>query len=439
MPLPEPVASDALPERADAVVIGAGIAGIVTALELVERGLSVLVCEKGVVAGEQSSRNWGWCRQMGRDPRELPLIRLSLDLWRQMRQRVGAEVGFRECGIAYLCPDGRTLARRQRWHDEHARTHELTSRMIGAEEAQAMTPGSTVDWRGGLFTPDDGRAEPTLAVPAMARAARAKGATIVQNCAVRALEREAGRISGVVTERGTVATDTVVVAAGAWSRLFLGNEGIDFPQLTVVNSVTRTEPLDAPIEHSLAGGGFAIRKRLDGGWTVAHDVLNAAEIVPDSFRLLRDFWPAVKESRHEYALRATPRFLQEARRPRRWRPDEVTPFERERVRDPASVDAVTDSAWDALRRTLPIFEKARIAERWAGAIDVTPDAVPVIDTVDSIPGLHMATGFSGHGFGLGPGAGRLMAQVVTGETPCVDPSPFRLARFERAARSLRAA
>ncbi len=71
----------------------------------------------------------------------------------------------------------------------------------------------------------------------------------------------------------------------------------------------------------------------------------------------------------------------------------------------------------------------QIKEEWAGVIDVTPDVVPVISAVESLPGFHIATGFSGHGFGLGPGAGKLMAELVTGETPCVDPAPFRLDRF----------
>jgi glycine/D-amino acid oxidase-like deaminating enzyme len=70
-----------------------------------------------------------------------------------------------------------------------------------------------------------------------------------------------------------------------------------------------------------------------------------------------------------------------------------------------------------------------IAETWGGVIDVTPDGVPVISGVDSLPGFYIATGFTGHGFGIGPGAGRLMAELVAGETPVVDPTPFRYSRF----------
>ena len=121
MPAPSPVPeTHSQPKQANAIIVGAGIAGISTALELAERGMKVVVCEKGTVGAEQSSRNWGWCRQMGRDPRELPLMQVSMDLWRQMHQRTGEDVGFRECGIAYLCETEKKLAKRQKWFDDYA-------------------------------------------------------------------------------------------------------------------------------------------------------------------------------------------------------------------------------------------------------------------------------------------------------------------------------
>jgi glycine/D-amino acid oxidase-like deaminating enzyme len=82
-----------------------------------------------------------------------------------------------------------------------------------------------------------------------------------------------------------------------------------------------------------------------------------------------------------------------------------------------------------MKAVFPVFEKARVAQQWAGMIDVTPDAVPVISHVDGISGFVIATGFSGHGFGIGPGAGRLVADLVTGDPPIVDPTPFRFSRF----------
>ena len=87
------------------------------------------------------------------------------------------------------------------------------------------------------------------------------------------------------------------------------------------------------------------------------------------------------------------------------------------------------SARGAIAAAFPAFGAMRVAESWAGLMDVTPDAVPIISGIDALPGLVVATGFSGHGFGIGPGAGRLAADLVTGAAPAVDPTPFRFARF----------
>ncbi len=429
-PRPDPVESDeTLPKRASVVVIGGGIAGTSTALELAERGVDVVLCEKGEVGAEQSSRNWGWCRQMGRDPREIPLIIESLKLWRGMNERVEAETGFRQCGILYLSKDEGDIASKIQWLEEHARPYQLDSRLISGEEADRLMPGASVKWKASLYTKTDGRAEPVKASPAIAEAARRRGARVFTRCAVRGVETSAGRVSGVVTEKGPIACDSVVLAGGAWSRRFCGNLGIPLKQLTVVGSVQRTEPIETPLESSAAGDKFAIRKRFDGGYTIAHRHLSVADIVPDSFRLFGAFLPALLLDWSGIKLRVGRRFLDEARLKRRWKLDEVSPFEQVRVLDPEPIGWILDEALESLRSIYPVFQKARIAERWGGLIDATPDAVPVISPVEALPGFYLATGFSGHGFGLGPGAGRLMADLVTGKRPIVDPAPFRYSRM----------
>jgi glycine/D-amino acid oxidase-like deaminating enzyme len=123
------------------------------------------------------------------------------------------------------------------------------------------------------------------------------------------------------------------------------------------------------------------------------------------------------------------RFVDELQLKRRWALDEETPFEEVRVLDPSPSNAILDDAFASLQKAFPIFRNTQVAERWAGMIDGTPDAVPVIGAIDSVPGLFMLSGLSGHGFGLGPGAGKLMAEFALGERPCVDPSPFRFSRF----------
>jgi glycine/D-amino acid oxidase-like deaminating enzyme len=417
------------PKRADVVVIGAGIIGISTAIELQASGLDVVVVEKGEVAAEQSSRNWGWCRQMGRDPREIPLIKVSMNLWRDMNEKIGAETGFRTCGVLYLAETNDDLAYLVGWYDKHARAHGLGTRPVTAAEAAVLSPGSTIAWKGGLFTEDDGRAEPFIAVPAMADYFKKQGGKVFTACAARGVERAAGRVCSVVTERGVIATERVVLAGGYWSERFLANLGLRFPQTGVICSVMRTSPIDLGHGRTFSGNRFAARKRMDGGYTVAHNLYSVADMTPNHLRYAADFRTILRMNFGAVKFRVGNRFVQEWQMARRWRLDEVTPFEKVRVLDPApSPDLIGDAA-GALRAAYPAFRDMRIEETWAGMIDATPDAVPVIDAVSQIPGLFLASGFSGHGFGLGPGAGKLMAEIVRGEAPCVDPSPFRFSRF----------
>lgn len=435
MPMIEKITpNDELPAHADVVVIGAGIAGICSALELAERGLSVVVLEKGEVAAEQSSRNWGWCRQMGRDPREIPLILESLNLWRGMNARVNDETGFRTCGIAYVADTDAEMAKHKQWLNNHAVPNGIDSRLIGRDEVAKLLLGSTVKRAGALYTPSDGRAEPFLAVPAMARALQKLGGKIFTSCAARGLETTAGQVSAVVTERGVIKTSRVVLAGGFWSRRFLHNMGISFPQLGVLGSVMRTAPLDAGITTSFSAGKCTARKRLDGGYTVTHNFVSVADIVPDSFRLFFDFLPVFKQDWRGLRLRFGKRFFEEANLARTWALDQTSPFERIRILDPEPAQWILNEAADEIKKVFPAFASVQIAETWGGVIDATPDAVPVIGPIAKVPGLFMASGFSGHGFGLGPGAGKLMAQIILGETACVDPNPFRFERFSDGSR-----
>lgn len=431
MPItPDPVTADTeLPSRAAVVVIGGGIIGTCTALELAERGIATVLVEKGQIAGEQSGRNWGWVRQMGRDKREIPLILEAMKLWRGMNARISGDTGFAQCGIAYLAETDQEIATRQAWLEACARPYQLSSRIIDATAVADLLPSVARPFKGALYTTDDGRAEPQRAAPAIAGGARAAGARIFTGCAARGIETAAGRVSAVVTEHGSIACDSVVLAGGAWSRRFCNNTGVALKQLSVINSVQRTAPMALDLGPSFSTGKFAARKRADGGYTIAHRHLSVADIVPDSFRLGRDFLPALRMDWSGLKLRLGRRFIDEARLARRWQLDQVSPFEQVRTLDPEPVAGILDEAFTSARQYVPAFNTTTIAERWAGCIDATPDAVPVISDVERLPGFFLATGFSGHGFGLGPGAGKLMAQIVTGESPCVDPEPFRYSRM----------
>lgn len=428
-PRPDPVTSDQkLPERAGAVVIGGGIIGSSTALALADKGIDVVLCEKGEIGAEQSSRNWGWCRTQGRDPREIQLSLEANRMWQGLNKRVQGETGFRAEGVIYLCNSDSELAYYEKWLDK-ARIYQVDARMLSSKEVAALLPGATRTWPGGVYSPSAGRAEPLKAAPAIANGARRSGAKIFTNCAVRGLETAAGRVSGVVTEKGRIATDTVVLAGGAWSRLFCSNEGLAFPQLKVRGSVMRTAPVDGVPVPSVAGRGFAFRRRLDGGYTVANRGWSVAEIVPDSFRLFFNYMPALRSQRKDLSLRLGERFLAEWRTPRQWSLDASSPFENDRILDPTPDVRILEDARRKLEAAFPAFAGVKILDQWAGLIDVTPDAVPVIGPVPSLPGFYLASGFSGHGFGIGPAAGQQMADIVTGARPIVDPAPLRFERF----------
>ncbi len=386
----DPVVSDEqLPARSEVVVIGGGIIGVSTAFFLAEQGIPTLLCEKGIIAGEQSSRNWGWCRTMGRDVRELPLAMESLKLWRQMNERVGAETGFRQTGTLYICPDEATLAKREAWLP-HARRHGIDTRLLRGSEVSDLLEGSAERWLGALHTPSDGVAEPKMAAPAIAKAARRLGASIMIGCAVRGIETKAGRVAAVVTERGRVDCATVVLAGGVWSSLFSRRLGVRLPQLKVLASVMRTAPVNHGPSTAAWGPGLALRKRLDGGYTVS-DGSVIADIVPDSFRFFAEFVPALRMEWKGLSLRFGTRYVDERRLSRDVPLDQASPFESVRVLDPTPAARDLARARDNLARAFPAFAGVPIAASWGGYIDATPDILPVISAVDAIPGFYIST------------------------------------------------
>ena len=239
------VASDtAMPARTGVVIIGGGIIGACTALFLAEKGHSVVLCEKGRIGGEQSSRNWGWCRTMGRDEAEIPLAhRKPAAVARHERNAPAAKpVSARPASSICAKPNRRSPSAGGVAGPGAAISGGCAA--AARRAIDAVMPGARACFIGALHTPTDGRAEPSQAAPAIAEAARARGATILTDCAVRGIETQGGRVVGRGHRtRPRSRCDAVVLAGGAWSRLFCGNAGIELPQLKVLGSVFRTAPL----------------------------------------------------------------------------------------------------------------------------------------------------------------------------------------------------
>ena len=232
-----------------------------------------------------------------------------------------------------------------------------------------------------------------------------------------------------MTERGRIACDAVVLAGGAWSSLFCASLGIRLPQLKVLSSVMRTAAVvDGPNACTYMDE-VGYRKRRDGGYTIARGAGYVAPLLPDSLRYLRDFLPTIRKERGSLRLRVNAQSVREFLSTRSWPLDRPSPFEAARVLDPAPNKTLNSQELAAMTKLYPLFRNVPIVQQWGGYMDVTPDVLPYLGPLGTLPGLTVATGFSGHGSGIGPAAGRLAAGLAIGETPSVDPAPFCASRF----------
>ena len=303
MPVPDPVSSDPeLPPRAEIVIIGGGIIGAASALELAERGLDVVLCEKGEIAAEQSSRNWGWCRQMSRDPREIPLIVKSLRLWRAMNERVEAETGFRECGILYLAQSADELDAKLKWYEQNARPYGLSSRPVSGAEAETLQPGARSSGRrplhpgrrprgAGEGRPGNGASRAAQGRENVHALRRSRHRDRRRPCRGR---RDRARPHRLRHRRARRRSLVAPVPGQSRHRLSASRGG----QFRDAHGVA-----GRGVERSCSAGKFSFRRRLDGGYTIAHRHMSVADIVPESFTQFFRFLPALRLDRQGLRLR----------------------------------------------------------------------------------------------------------------------------------------
>jgi glycine/D-amino acid oxidase-like deaminating enzyme len=431
-PMPAPLkpveSSPNLPDTADAVIIGGGIIGAFTAYYLAKRGMKVALLEKGRVGAEQSSRNWGWCRQQNRDARELPMATKSLELWERFSADSGEQTGFRRCGLLYLSNDDEELATWSRWRD-FARTVGVETHMLSPAEANERARSTGKAWKGGVFSPTDGTADPSIAAPAVARALMALGGTALQECAARGVELTGGKLSAVVTEKGTIRTPVAVLCAGAWASSFCRQYGIRFPQASIRQSSAAISPGAGNLPDALHTTAVSLTRRADGGHTLAISGRGRVDITPQMLRFSPQFLPMFARRWRNLAPGGLEGIRSGHESLGRWRLDQPTPMERVRILDPLVDESAVRLMYARAVDLIPAIKERTITAKWAGYIDSTPDGVPAIGETSRVPGLVLAAGFSGHGFGIGPAAGRLAADIVAGDPPIVDPHPYRYSRL----------
>ena len=245
------------------------------------------------------------------------------------------------------------------------------------------------------------------------------------------MELAGGRVAGVVTERGTIRTRTVVLAAGAWASSFCRQYGVRFPQASIRSSILSVAE-GAALPDALHTAQVSVTRR-GRGHTLAISGRARVDVTPQQLRFATSFVPMFLRRRRSLAPGGLEGMRSGHETLARWALDRPTPMEARRILDPKVDRSQIAETLRRARALFPDLANVPMTASWAGYIDSTPDGVPAIGELAEVPGLILAAGFSGHGFGIGPGAGHLIADLVTGATPIVDPVPYHPARFARSA------
>jgi len=421
-------ADQPFPSHADVVIAGAGIMGCAAAYYLARRGMSVVVLDKSRIAGQQSSRAWGFVRQQGREAAEVPLMMASIPLWKELERELNFDLEWRQGGCLYVATDEQDWASFQQWM-EVARQYGLDTRTLDRRQIDTVVAGMRGPALGGLYTPSDGQAEPRRAAAAFAARAAEAGASFFEGCGVVALERAGGAIAGVVTERGTVRASRFICAAGASSWRLLRTLGLELPQQAVRGTCMRTNPLPPITASTFWGHGLGMRQRANGTINLADDMQADVDMTLGHFRALKWYLPELWKQREKFSFHLNGVCLRDlrARLPGGVPDTERVLYPRDPQPQPNARHA--PRALQKLRALFPALRDAQVVEAWAGLIDVLPDGIPVIDAPPQVPGLTIATGFCGHGFAMGPIVGKLLAEMNDGGAASLDLSAFRLQRF----------
>jgi sarcosine oxidase subunit beta len=372
-----------LPRSADIVVIGAGAIGASIAYQLGRRGArDVVVLERDAVGAGSTSKAAGGIRVQFATRVEIELSLRALAFFKRFEDEMGVPCDFHQEGYLFVVTDEPTLAR-FRENVALQRSMGADVRVIAPDDARALVPALNVDDAlAAVWGPADGHASPNDVVQAYAAQARALGVRIVEETPVTGIVVERGRVAGVLTPAGPIATRLVVNAAGPWAPLVGRMVGLELPVDPRRRHIFVTDAFDG-IRHPLplvtdTGSGFYCRSE-------------------------------------QGAILMSPGDI-----------GEVTEYE-------ARVDwNVLELAVEKAVRRIPALEHAQVRHAWAGLRPLTPDGRAILDWAPGVEGLYLAVGFCGHGFQHSPGVGETVAEVLLDGRSTLDIHDLRLGRFPSA-------
>jgi glycine/D-amino acid oxidase-like deaminating enzyme len=359
-------------------------------------------------------------RQQGRDAAELPLMMACNRIWQGLEAELEADLEWIQGGNLALAYDAKRMELIEQWL-ALAKEHGLDTRLLTSQQFRELVPAAKSNLLGAMYTPGDGQAEPQKVCPAFQRAAQVLGARFMTGCAVEGIELQSGAVCGVHTEQGPIRASTVVCAAGAWSSRLVRPLGVRLPSLWMKGSVART----APVKNLIAAGVWgnaAFRQRRDGRLYMALGVEGEHHLMLDSLRFLPAFLPVYRHNRVEVKFKLGRVLVDDLL-------GRFDDYGRHRALDPPPSRQQIERAVSHIQAEYDGLIGLTVERRWAGYMDCTPDMLPVIDRLDRPRGLVLATGFSGHGFGMGPIVGRLVAEIILDAKPSLDLGALRFGRF----------
>lgn len=369
-------------KTADVIVIGSGVIGCAAAYYMAKKGMSVLVLDQDESVGNGgSSRNGGGVRQSGRDPRELPLAIYGVEnVWPTLSDELGVDVEYHKEGNLRL---GKTETHKQilTGLTEKAVACGLNVRMIDAEEVRKINPYLSEEVTCASWCPTDGHANPLTTTLGFYKNARALGVVFHMGEKVVKLEKVHGKLRRVCTKTTVYEADQVLVAAGYASRFLTQTVGIDVPmrEELIEALVTEAEPKMFPQMLGTADADFYGHQTNHGSFVFGGATGMESTVLDNGTN----------------------------------RTSSLT----------------APCICRGIMKYVPKLADAKIVRTWAGYEDLSIDGIPVISKVEEVPGLLLACGFTGHGFGISPVVGQLLAQLAAGETPMLSLQEFRYDRF----------